>query len=124
MAQIVALIIKLSASSQLDVSTVLAVAQVESNFNIKAQSPGGDLGLFQLNPKAFPKYTKKQLLNPETNVRLGIAHLAEMKKSCPFRSESDFVVCFNVGAFGATKIKHPKLWPYRIKVDKMIRSLK
>ena len=37
----------------------------------------GALGLLQLMPSSFPAYTKDQLLDPETNIKLGVAYLAE-----------------------------------------------
>lgn len=123
-ALIFSLILKYSSMYNIDPLLVVSVIETESSFNYKAISPGFDSGLFQLNPKSFPNYTKKQLLNPETNIRLGIEFLSKMKKNCVHKKNNEWVICFNVGLAGAKKIKYPHLFPYVVKIERNYRSLK
>lgn len=55
----------------IDVSLVLGLIQVESNFRADAVSKAGCRGYMQLNPKYHPSD-----LTPEENIRYGIAYLA------------------------------------------------
>ncbi len=51
----------------------------ESGFDPNAVSSCGALGLLQLMPSTFPHFTRQQLLDPETNLRLGSRYLAELR---------------------------------------------
>lgn len=55
----------------IDVSLVLGLIQVESNFRPDAVSKAGCRGYMQLNPKYHPSD-----LSPEENIRYGVAFLA------------------------------------------------
>lgn len=55
----------------IDVSLVLGLIQVESNFRADAVSKAGCRGYMQLNPKYHPSD-----LSPEENIRYGVAFLA------------------------------------------------
>lgn len=123
MAQIIALVIKLSTANHLDPNLVFSVIQVESGFNVNAISPTEDVGLFQLNSKVYRNYTRKQLLDPETNIRLGIKHLVDVRNTCIHKSQRDWLVCYNYGQKNAMKVKHPRLFPYVKKVNLTYRSL-
>lgn len=101
----------------------LAVARNESNFNPNSISKSGDLGVFQLRAKSFPNYTKKQLLDPKTNITLGIKYLVKMKKECVFKNDNKFVICYNVGARKAQIIKHPDLHPYYVNFNKTFKAI-
>jgi hypothetical protein len=64
---------------------VRAVMQVESGFDPFARSPKGAMGLMQLMPATAKQYAKKiklpyspkLLVNPEANIRMGTAYLAD-----------------------------------------------
>lgn len=80
-------IVKHAADTQsMDVNLLFAIARQESAFSADARSPAGALGLMQLMPatakqtasKAGIKFTKMDLLQPETNVALGSRYLNEM----------------------------------------------
>jgi soluble lytic murein transglycosylase-like protein len=61
------------------ITLALAVAFNESSFNRKCISynkQSADIGLFQLNTKSYNKYTRKELLHLETNIKFGISHIA------------------------------------------------
>ncbi|TVP55610.1 MAG: hypothetical protein EA349_09165 [Halomonadaceae bacterium] len=73
-----------------DINWVYALARQESAFMADAQSSKGALGLLQLLPATAAETAKKQnlsfngrqsLLEPDTNIRLGSAHLAGLLKS-------------------------------------------
>jgi soluble lytic murein transglycosylase-like protein len=72
---------------QLDLALVMAVMHVESRFNNFALSPAGALGLMQILPSTGEELARREgipwrgsqtLLDPSTNVRLGITYLREL----------------------------------------------
>lgn len=102
---------------------VLSVIKVESNFNANVISNGNDIGLMQLRKASYPEYTTKELLDPETNIKLGVRHLAEVKNKCKYKLNHSYVVCYNVGLTGIKNIKHPYNFPYYKKVMKQMAKL-
>ncbi|MDO6681543.1 transglycosylase SLT domain-containing protein [Oceanobacter sp. 5_MG-2023] len=73
--------------NEIDVTWATAIARQESAFKPAAQSPVGARGLMQLMPATAKTTAKKhgvplaaaeQLFQPETNIALGTAYLAEM----------------------------------------------
>lgn len=101
-------------------NVAISVAAVESQFNPGAIGVTNDLGVFQLNPKSFPNYTKLQLLNPNINIMLGVKYLAKVKKECKHKDNNDWLVCWNYGPKNAQKVKHPQLFPYIKKISRQI----
>lgn len=104
----------------IDPKISLAVVAVESGFNANIIGVTNDVGLFQLNPKSFPQFTKKQLLDPKTNIMIGIKYLAKVKKECKHKDNNDWLVCWNYGPKNAQKVKHPQLFPYIKKISRQI----
>lgn len=100
----------------IDPNIAISVAAVESGFNANIIGITGDVGIFQLNPKSFPKYTIKQLKDPIINIKLGIKYLAKMKKECNYKDNDEWLICWNYGLNNAKKVKHPSLFPYVKKV--------
>jgi soluble lytic murein transglycosylase-like protein len=96
----------------IDPEVALNVARIESNLNPNAIGVTNDIGLFQLRPQSFPQYTKKQLLNPELNVKLGIQYIAYVKKHCKHKEKYDYLACYNAGIKKASSFKYPRLFPY------------
>lgn len=94
-----------------------AVISVESNWNHKAVNENKDFGLMQVREK-YVKETKQELFNPCINVRVGTEILRNAKEKCKHQEDNTWVNCFNLGVTGASKIKHPKLFPYYKKVMK------
>jgi soluble lytic murein transglycosylase-like protein len=99
-----------------DYQIAVSIVAVESGFNVNAIGPTNDRGLFQLNPRSFPQYTPKQLLDPSLNIKLGVRYLAEVKKNCKYKKDLNWVLCYNVGMKRAKTIKHPSLHRYVLKV--------
>lgn len=65
---------------QVDPALVHAVIQVESNYNVKALSPKGAVGLMQVMPETGARYGVKatDLSKPAHNIRAGTHYLADL----------------------------------------------
>jgi soluble lytic murein transglycosylase-like protein len=57
---------------------VRAVIQVESDFHPNCLSNKGARGLMQLMPETAQRYRVKDILDPEENIRGGVAYLADL----------------------------------------------
>lgn len=66
----------------IDPALVHAVIQVESNYNVKALSPKGAVGLMQVMPATGLRYgvNAKDLKEPANNIRAGTRYLADLLK--------------------------------------------
>lgn len=101
-----------------------AVASQESNLNPKAVGALGEVGLFQIRPEYEKKFTKLELFDVTTNIRVGIAMLKRAKDTCVHRKHLDYLVCFNGGNEMAKRIKYPSVFPYVLQIKKRIASYK
>jgi soluble lytic murein transglycosylase-like protein len=72
---IAALVRDLADEYQLDPNLVLALVEVESNFNPRAQSPKNAQGLMQLIPATAARFGVRDVWDPEQNLRGGMAYL-------------------------------------------------
>lgn len=99
----------------IDPQITKAVIQVESSGNPVAVGGKGDSGLMQIRHKYVPE-TQLQLFNPCTNVKRGTKLLSEAMKRCKHKAEMTWIVCYNVGIAGGSRIKWPKKFPYYKKV--------
>lgn len=97
-------IIKTAVAHGLDPALVLAVAQVESNFNNRSlryepKFKTYSVGLFQLfYPTARAmgfKGTVEELMNPSVNTRLGVQHLKQCANR--FSEPKQIACCHNAG---------------------------
>ena len=66
---------ELAADYKLDPNLVLAVIEVESNFNPSALSPKNAQGLMQLIPATAERFGVRDVWDPEQNLRGGMAYL-------------------------------------------------
>ena len=57
---------------------VRAVVQVESGYNVWAESPKGALGLMQLMPATIRQFGVRNPFNPLENIRAGVAYLRQL----------------------------------------------
>src|SRR5258708_1745860 len=90
---------------KIDPALVKAVVAVESSFQPDAISPKGARGLMQVIPDTGERYgvvgdrkhsTEQKLLDPATNIRVGIQHLANLMSM--FSSNLDLVLAaYNAG---------------------------
>jgi soluble lytic murein transglycosylase-like protein len=71
------LVLPLSEKHGMDWKLVAAVMAIESNYNPRAISPKGAIGLMQLMPRTAALYrvTSKELFNPKKNIEAGVLHL-------------------------------------------------
>jgi hypothetical protein len=72
---IAALVRDLAGEYSLDPNLVLAVVEVESNFNPGAASPKNAQGLMQLIPATAERFGVRDVWDPEQNLRGGMAYL-------------------------------------------------
>jgi soluble lytic murein transglycosylase-like protein len=71
------LVLPLSEKYGMDWKLVAAVMAIESNYNPRAISPKGAIGLMQLMPRTAALYqvSSKELFNPKKNIEAGVLHL-------------------------------------------------
>lgn len=117
---IIALIVSYSKLYGVSPEVAVSVAAVESRFEVQATSHKGAIGIFQLMPQYFPKYTKAQLRNPEINIKLGIQRLAEYQKTCVHKDDLTWLTCYNFGPRNARKVRYPNKFPYVRKVKEVM----
>jgi soluble lytic murein transglycosylase-like protein len=61
-----------------DAELVKALIQVESNYNHRAISPKGAMGLMQLMPGTASRYGVKEAFDPQDNVEGGVRYLKDL----------------------------------------------
>ncbi len=122
-AAIISLIIAYSHVFGIDPKISLAVARVESNYNTKASGELSEVGLFQIRPEFYPMLSKTELQNPRTNVMVGLRMLSDAKRDCPHQGGINFLVCYNYGVKNSYNVKHPELFPYVQKVQKVMKKI-
>ncbi len=74
-AHVDAMVRTLAPEFRLDPALVLAVVQVESNFNANARSPKNAQGLMQLIPETAERFGVRDVWDPQENLRGGMAYL-------------------------------------------------
>jgi hypothetical protein len=82
-----------------DLNTACAIALAESSGNPNVTgdltvTPGGSIGLWQINLKAHPEYTAAQLVDPQTNANAAYAIYSAAGGFTPWTT-------FNTGAYEA-----------------------
>ncbi len=111
MSSVLSIIQVYSALYSVDPRVVEAIVQVESKFNPNAISTKGAVGLMQVMPKYVHK-TRKELLDPDTNIREGIQLLVKIKNECIHKEDFTYVVCYSLGSPRGNRVKHPKKFFY------------
>ena len=69
------IIAAVSQTHGVDPMLVRALIQVESNYEPKAKSPKGAMGLMQLMPSTAREYKVRNPFDPKANIEAGIKHL-------------------------------------------------
>jgi soluble lytic murein transglycosylase-like protein len=111
----IALIYSLAPNFNIDGNLAVSIAQHESKLNPNAIGTHKEVGLFQVRPQ-YSKYTAKQLHNPRINILEGLRILAEAKSKCKHKIDKTYVVCYNLGKAGGSRIKYPKQFSYYKKI--------
>lgn len=78
-----------------DAELVKAVIQVESNYNHRAVSRKGAMGLMQLMPGTANRYGVKQAFDPKQNVEGGVRYLRDLLEL--FRDTKLALAAYNAG---------------------------
>lgn len=91
----------------IDPSVSFQLAKVESGLNPNAYSKTQDGGLFQLNSKYYRFHNPKWIFRPETNIALAMHTLSKFRKNCKHKLNNTYILCYNLGNRGASKIKNP-----------------
>ena len=103
-------LISSSKQNGLDPVLVASLIRQESNFNPRATSPVGARGLMQVMPsvgkviarnKKIAGYDDSLLYQPETNIRLGTAHLSELFRKT--RQVEQVLAAYNAGESRVTR---------------------
>lgn len=121
---LIALIGFYSAQYKIDPLLSLSIAKVESGLNQSVVGSKGELGVFQLLPRAFPQVSKRYLKDLKTNIELGIKHLAWTRKHCKFKSDNTWIACYNLGVSKAKTIKNVYQYAYYTKVMNQYKEFK
>ena len=93
------------------------MAKVESNMNPLAKSNTGDGGLFQLNKRSFKFHNESWRFDVAINTALALKYLADLKSTCKHKIDNTYVICYNLGINGGSKIKNPKKQTYYRKIN-------
>lgn len=104
----------------IDPNVAISVAKQESSLNPKATGSQGEIGLFQVKPQFVKNYTKEQLMDPQTNIIVGIQKLKEAQRTCVHKKDIQWLICYNYGRTNAKHVRHPSLFPYVLAVKKLI----
>jgi len=114
---LVTLIVAYSKLFGVDPDIAVAVATVESGFNVEATGQLGEIGLFQIRPEFYPMLGAAEIRVPRTNIMLGVKKLANYQKTCVHKDDLTFLVCYNYGPENAKKVRYPDLFPYVVKIN-------
>lgn len=99
-----------------DPDIIKAVAKVESNNNPSAISPDKhDIGLLQIRKK-YVKESREQLLDTCKNIEVGARIMSMKMRECKHHTDFTWLVCYNAGVTGGSKITKPRKFPYYKKV--------
>lgn len=107
--------------SNIDPNITSSVIKVESNWNTFAVGKTQDSGLMQVRHQFVPE-TQQQLFNPCTNIRRGVALLKKAKDNCKHKLNNTWLVCYNLGLKGGSRIKHPTSFIYYKKVMSAMKN--
>ena len=105
----------------IDPSITKAVISVESKGNPFAIGTQGDSGLMQVRHQFVPE-SQKQLLQSCTNVKRGTSLLKKAMFNCKHKLNNTWLVCYNLGIKGGSKLKHPSSFIYYKKVMSEIKK--
>jgi soluble lytic murein transglycosylase-like protein len=110
---------------QVDPYTIAAVIKTESEWNTMAVGKHGEKGLMQLRPQYFGISKRgEELHNPIINIHKGTSYLKEVREACKKKLDKGWLVCYNRGVAGGTKVAQPSKDKYVLTVKKNIKLLK
>jgi soluble lytic murein transglycosylase len=107
-------IVNISSEAEMDMFLIAAVVKAESNFNPKAISAAGALGLMQILPSTARTITKEhvqRLFEPEHNLMVGTAYLKSLLST--FKNTEHALVAYNWGPVHLAQAINRKRAPLR-----------
>lgn len=112
---LMALIMQWSSFYAMDPYLVAAVIQTESSWDASMTGAAGEIGLMQVMPTTAGKPPKK-LKSNNINIYHGVKYLRQAKDTCKHQDKDMFVVCYNRGIAGGSKLRRPHQDAYYNKV--------
>jgi hypothetical protein len=112
------LIERTSAEQGVDARLVRAVIQVESNYQERARSPKGAMGLMQLMPETARQYALTNPYDPASNIEAGVKHLKSLLDRFPLNLA---LAAYNAGAAAVERFRG--IPPYQETRDYVARIL-
>ena len=105
-----------------DPSLSFQIARVESNMNPYAVSRTNDGGIFQLNRKSYKFHNDSWIFVPTTNIAIALNALSKLKTKCKHKENNTYVLCYNLGIRGASRITKPLSQNYYKKMNILWRN--
>lgn len=103
-------------------SLIKSIIYVESNFNYRAISPKGAMGLMQLMPDTAKKYGVKDIYNPRENIEGGVRYLRDLVKT--YKASTNLVLAaYNAGPEAVKKHRGIPPYPETINFIRKVRKL-
>lgn len=105
---IMSLIITAALAQGVDPVLAVAIAKTESNLNPNAVGSLGERSVFQLRPEYHdvrPGFTAH-------NVSIALQYLKQVQAKCKHALDNTWVICYNLGIKGGSRIRHPKDFSY------------
>lgn len=110
---------KAAAAHGVDAALVRALIQVESNYESRARSPKGAMGLMQLMPATARHYAVRDPYDPVSNIEAGIRHLKSLLERFPLALA---LAAYNAGEASVQRFRGvPPYQETRSYVDKILR---
>jgi len=113
---------KLSRAHGVPTDLVHSVIKVESNYNAKAVSPKGAMGLMQLMPETAKYYGVSDPYNPEENIGGGILYLKDLIRL--YTGRTNYVLAaYNAGQEALKKFNGIPPYPETIEYIRKVMNL-
>ena len=99
---------RVAAEQGVDAKLVKAMIQVESNYQERARSPKGAMGLMQLMPETAREYAVANPYDPASNIEAGIKYLKSLLDRYPVRLA---LAAYNAGAGAVDRFRGVPPYP-------------
>ena len=99
---------RVAAEQGVDAKLVKALIQVESNYQERARSPKGAIGLMQLMPETARQYAVANPYDPASNIEAGIKYLKSLLDRYPVRLA---LAAYNAGAAAVDRFRGVPPYP-------------
>jgi soluble lytic murein transglycosylase-like protein len=98
-----------------DQNLIKSIIYTESKYQHKVLGSLDDVGLMQIRHTLVPHHLEL-LQEPCVNIFLGTKILSEIKYQCKHKLDKTFVICYNKGVTGGSRINYPLKDTYYKKV--------